>query len=111
MQEGEQAAQEGEGQSQCVDETAHQSARPSSSQRSVHVSPDRQTTSRSRVKNPENPKMDKAMKSFMDKMPSFKRQESKDPFCDPNNANVSFLRTIYHTLQKAPAERQVEINI
>ncbi|PIO38861.1 hypothetical protein AB205_0021530 [Aquarana catesbeiana] len=55
--------------------------------------------------------MDKAMKSFMDEMTSFKRQESKYPFCDPNNLNASFLRTIYHTLQKAPAERQMEIHM
>ncbi|PIO02753.1 hypothetical protein AB205_0182370, partial [Aquarana catesbeiana] len=51
------------------------------------------------------------MKSFMDEMTSFKRQESKDPFCDPNNSNASFLRTIYHTLLKAPAERQMEIHM
>ncbi|PIO27363.1 hypothetical protein AB205_0176990 [Aquarana catesbeiana] len=55
--------------------------------------------------------MDKAMKSFMDEVTSFKRQESKDPFCDPNNSNASFLRTIYHTLQKALAERQMEIHM
>lgn len=51
------------------------------------------------------------MKSFIDEMSSFKRQESKDPFCDPNISNAFFLRTIYHTLQKAPAERLVEIHM
>ncbi|PIO33653.1 hypothetical protein AB205_0081310 [Aquarana catesbeiana] len=105
--------QEGEGQSQSVDDTARPRARPSSLQRSVHVSHDRQTTSRSlrHGKKPKNPEMDKAMKSFMDEMTSFKRQESKDPFCDPNNSNTSFLGTICHTLQKAPAERQMEIHM
>ncbi|XP_040197572.1 uncharacterized protein LOC120930453 [Rana temporaria] len=111
----EHATQEGEGQSQSVDadETDRPSARPSSSQRSVNVSHDRPTTSRSsrRGKKPKNTEMDKAMKSFMDEMTFFKRQESKNPFCDPNNSNVSFLRTIYHTLQKVPAERQMEIHM
>ncbi|PIO28441.1 hypothetical protein AB205_0018490, partial [Aquarana catesbeiana] len=109
VQEGEQATQEGEGQSQSVDQTA----RPSSLQRSIHVSHDRPTTSRSsrRGKKPENPEMDEAMKSLMDEMTSFKRQETKDPFCDPNNSNASFLRTICHTPQKAPAARQMEIHM
>lgn len=40
VQEGEQATQEGDDQSQSVDEAA----RPSSSQRSVHVSHDRPTS-------------------------------------------------------------------
>lgn len=53
----------------------------------------------------------KPWSAFMEQMTSFKRQESKDPFCDPNNSNVSFLSTIYHTLQKAPAERQMEIHM
>lgn len=122
VQGGEQATQEGEGKSQSVDETARPSARPSPSQRSIHVSillitnlyqmytkaslyfsisilfsisqvsHDRPTTSQSlrHVKKPENPEMDKAMKSFMDEMTSFKRQESKDPFCNPNNSNLSY---------------------
>ncbi|PIO23933.1 hypothetical protein AB205_0116780 [Aquarana catesbeiana] len=113
VQGGEQATQEAEGQSQSVDETARPSACPSPSQRSVHVSHDSPTTSRSSCRGikPENPDMDKTMKSFMDEMTPFKRQESKDPFSDPNNSNAYFLRTIYHTLQKAPAERQMEIHM
>ncbi|PIO12273.1 hypothetical protein AB205_0152640 [Aquarana catesbeiana] len=68
VQKGEQATQVGEGQSQSMDETAHPSARPRSSQRSVHVSHDRPTSQSSRRgKKPENPETDKAMKTSFKK--------------------------------------------
>lgn len=39
------------------------------------------------------------------------RADNKDPFSDPNNEDATFLRSLYHHLQKVPNPRKMDVQL